>query len=213
MSLRRIACAMVIAIAIGACAVGSSAAKSDDDRKPSWKKPKESSGATHADRIALDALGDAGRGVDIQSLAIFNRKDLDFVGLSVTGRDFRVPTTRSAEVYLDTTPKSDDPNYRIVAFNRARGDGPSRARIYRVKGWSSGGQERVDCDQLAVQFDIQVQGQIRVAVPRSCLTSDKGPLRVNASVWDQHPVAWGERPDPSKDTDVVPDSYVLTQPT
>lgn len=213
MSLRRHACAMVVAVAIGACAVSSGVATSDDGEATSSEGSTEGSGATHADRIAVDALGDADRGVDIQSLAIFNRRDLDFVGLSVTGRDFRLPTTRSVEIFLDTTPTSEGPNYRIVAFNRVPGDGPSRVRVYRVKGWSADGQKRVDCDQLAVQFDIQNQSQIRIAVPRACLTSADGQLRVNASVWGQHPVLWGERPGMGQHTDIVPDTYDLTQPT
>lgn len=213
MPVRRSVSAAVVAVVIGACAVGSSVATADEGGKSASKHSKHGGGTTWPDRIALDALGDADRGVDIQSLAVFNRAKLDFVGLSITGRDFRLPTSRSVEIYLDTQPHSNKPNYRIAASNRVPGDGPSRVRIYRVNGWSAHGQKRVDCGQLAVQFDIENQSQIRIAIPRKCLRSATGKLSVNASVWGEHPAAWGKHPHPNKHTDIVPDAEQLTPPT
>lgn len=211
MSLRRSLCAVAAAAAIGMCAVGATVATADDDS--SDQSGGDSGGKPpRADGIALDPLGDADRGVDIQSLAVFNRSDLDFVALSITGRDFRIPTTRSVEIYLDTTPGTKKPNHRIVAHH-SPGAEPSRVRMYRTKGWSTAGQKRIDCDELQVQFDIENQSQIRMAVPRTCLRSAKGDLSANASVWGRHPVLWGDQPDPDQDTDVAPDEDVLTPAT
>lgn len=210
MSLRRSVSALAAAAAIGTCAVGVSVATADDPDSAGHSESDDSGRPPTADRIALDAIGDAGRGVDIQSLAVFNRPELDFVALSITGRDFRVRTTRSVEIFLDTTPRTNGPDHRIVAFNRARDGGAGKARIYRVKGWSTDGQKRISCEQLRVQFDIETQSQIRMAVPRGCLRSADGPLSANASVWEQHPVRWSKRPDPGHDTDVAPEEEMLT---
>lgn len=212
MSVRRAVCACVVAVAVGSFAVGSNVAGADGDgeKKPSWKSANAGEERpTTPDRIAVDALGDADRGVDIQSLAIFNRKNLDFVGLSITGRDLRIPTTRSVEVYVGVGSKSAKPKYRVVAHNQIPGD-LSTVRIYRVNGWTTQGQKRIACGDFKVQFDIQNQSQIRMAIPRSCIPGSKAPISVNASVWGQHPAQWGERPRPGKDTDVVPGKQDLT---
>ena len=213
MSLGRTACAAVVTIALGAGAVGVSVANSSDDGdgKPSWKgKDSKSKKSPPADWIALDRLGDADRGVDIQSLAIFNRKKLDYVSLAITGRDFRLPTMRSVELFLATGSNANKPRYRLEATNEGPGHDVHKVRLYRVKGWKAAGQKRIKCDDLRVQFDIESQSQIRIAVPRSCINGSRNGVSANASVWGKDPVAEGEKPD-GRNTDISPGKKVLTR--
>lgn len=212
MSLGRAACAAVMTLALGVGAVASSAAVADDDGdgKPSWKrKGDDYRKAPSADRIAADRLGDAEREVDIQSLAVFNRKKLDFVGLAITGRDFRIPATRSVEVYLAER-AHDKPQYRLVATNDGQGEGVRELRLYRVKGWTTSGETRAPCTNLRVEFDIANQSQIRVAVPRSCIGGFRKGISANASVWGGS-LPLDEKSDPSQRTDSVPGKELLTR--
>ncbi|UYM03609.1 hypothetical protein [Solicola gregarius] len=214
MTVRRAACAVVITALLGGCVVGSAAANSGEDQagKPSWKhKGGRGDSSAKADRIALDALGDADRGVDIQSLAVFNPTDLDFVGLSIAGRDFRTSQTRSVDAYLDTNRRWSGPEYRIVAFNKVPTKHIAEVRLYRVGDWDTDDPKRVTCKRLRVQFDVPERSQIRIAVPRSCLGGVRGPLRANATVWRQQPAAWKTRPAPGDGADVVPEEHELTE--
>lgn len=209
MTVRRAACAVAITVLLGGCVVGSGSAYSGEDAedKPSWKHSRDDDSQSRADRIALDGLGDADRGLDIQSLAVFNPSDLDFIGLSITGRDFHPAATRSVEVYLDTNRRWQGPEYRLVAFNKV----PSAdVRLYRVGDWDDADPKRVTCERLRVQFDVAQRSQIRVAVPRTCLGGVRGPLRANATVWRQQPAAWKAHPAPGDDADVVPGERELT---
>lgn len=212
MSLGRTACAVLVTVALGAGAVGSSVAD-DGDGKPSWKHKGKSSSkkAPSADHIASDRLGDADRGVDIQSLAVFNRKKLDFVGLAITGRDFRLPTSRSVEVFLATGAQADKPDYRVVAKSDGPGEGVHKVRLYRVKGWATQGQKHVKCDKLRVQFDTVNESQIRIAVPRSCIGGARGGIAANATVRGKDPVLAGEKSGQGERSDVVPGGTMLTR--
>lgn len=211
MSVRRGIAAAAIAVLIVGCVVGSGVASSDDTSS-AWTTGGSGAAASaaHPNRIATDALGDSARGVDIQSLGIFNRNNLDFVGLSVTGRDFRVSTAGSVQVYLDTTRRPGGPNYRVVAMNPRSGAGDPRVRLYRVRGWTTDNQRRVECGRLTVQFDISGESQIRIAIPRSCIGGARGTLGVNASVWGSTAKSWARTPAAGPRTDAVPDVQTLT---
>ena len=96
MSLGRAAGAIAVALMLGLGVVSSGIASAydqgdDGDGKPSWKgKSSDAVRSPQADKIALDRIGDAARRFDIQSVAVFNRDDLDYVGLAIVGRDFNL---------------------------------------------------------------------------------------------------------------------------
>lgn len=218
MAVRRAVCAMAVAVLLGGCVAGSGAAYSGDDGendgKPSWKhKGDGTSGTATADRIALDELGDARHGVDIQSLAVFNRANLDFVGLTISGRDFHRNQARAVQVFLETKAKRSGPDYRLVAFNEKPRANAPRVRLYRVGGWAANTAKRVSCDRVRVQFDIEQVSQIRIAVPRECLGGVRGSLRANATVWHQKAPEWKTQPGQGSGVDVIPEERELTPDT
>ena len=215
MSLGRAAGAVTVALILGVGVVGASIASAyeqgdDGDGKPSWKgKPSDYVRSPEADKIALDRIGDADRRIDIQSIAVFNRKDLDYVGLAIVGRDFNPPTKRSIKVYLGTGKDPVTPRYQLVAANDGRTQDAQGLRLYRVNGWSGGGKARVSCDKLRVQFDIEQQSQIRIAVPRSCIGGGRKGVGANVTVRDD--TARGGQKSGSGRTDVVPSESKLTR--
>lgn len=214
MSLGRAAGAAVVAVVVGVGVVGSSLAfaldRADDgDGKPSWKgQSSEGVKSPQADRIAPDRVGDAARGVDIQSLAVFNRKNLDYVGMAITGRDFNLPMKRSIEVFLGIGKDPGKPGYRLVATNDGRSQEARKVRLYRVKGWAGSGT-RVKCEKLRVQFDTDHESQVRIAIPRSCIGGGRQGVSANASVTDDS--SSGSKKSRGNHTDSVPNERKLTR--
>lgn len=215
MSLRRAAGVVVVSIVLGVGAVGSSIAfahehSDDGDGKPSWKhKSSDYVRSPQADRIALDRIGDADRGVDIQSLAVFNRKNLDYVGLAIIGRDFDLAMKRSIAVYLGAGKDLAKPRYQLVASNDGKSQDASKVRLYRVKGWGASGKKRINCGRLRVQFDIEHESQIRIAVPRSCVGGGRKGVSANVTVLDD--TSSKGKKSGGESTDVIPSESTLTR--